>query len=88
MVPIGLLVTGEQAEIMEIREYKGHHPMDFGSDRCRDGQCRIEDMGIRVGKNVQILKNEGGGPLLIKVDESRIAMSRGMAMKIFVRRKV
>ena len=44
-------------------------------------------MGLRVGKSVEMLSNAGGGPLLIKVDESRIAMGRGVAMKILVRRK-
>jgi ferrous iron transport protein A len=48
---------------------------------------RIEDMGIRVGKNVEMLKNPGRGPLLLKVDEARIAIGRTMAMRILVRRK-
>ncbi len=43
-------------------------------------------MGIRKGKSVEMLNNEGRGPLLLKVDESRIAVGRGMAMKILVRR--
>ena len=47
----------------------------------------IEDMGIRAGKEVQMLRNAGRGPLLLKVDETRIAMGRGMAMRILVRRK-
>jgi len=45
------------------------------------------DMGLRPGKQVEMLTNSGGGPLLLKVDESRIALGRGMAMKIYVRRK-
>lgn len=43
-------------------------------------------MGIRIGKSIEMLTNEGRGPLLLKVDESRIAVGRGMAMKILVRR--
>jgi ferrous iron transport protein A len=46
---------------------------------------RVEDMGLRIGKKVEILNN-GGGPVLIRVDESRIAVARGIAMKIMVRR--
>jgi len=45
----------------------------------------VEDMGLRIGKTVEILNN-GGGPVLIRVDESRIAVARGIAMKIMVRR--
>jgi len=74
MVPLGLLRSGDRAEVVEI--ISGEHP-------C----ARIEDMGFRVGKTVEMLNNEGRGPLLIKVDESRLALGRGMAMKIMVRRK-
>ena len=35
---------------------------------------------------IEMLNNEGRGPLLLKVEESRIAIGRGMAMKIMVRR--
>jgi ferrous iron transport protein A len=86
MLPLGLLTSGEQAEIMEIRERKGCQPCELGKDKHRDEQYRIEDMGIRIGKSVEMLTNEGRGPLLLKVDESRIAVGRGMAMKILVRR--
>lgn len=89
MSPLGLLTTGEKAEIIEIKEKK----------RCSHGQCHglchgkrekfinhIEDLGLRVGKVVEMLQNGVHGPILIKVDESRIGMGRGMAMKILVRR--
>ncbi|MEW6721510.1 MAG: FeoA family protein [Thermodesulfobacteriota bacterium] len=49
--------------------------------------ARIEDLGIRPGKTVEMLNNEGGRALLVKVDEARIALGRSMAMKIMVRRK-
>jgi ferrous iron transport protein A len=48
--------------------------------------ARAEDMGLRVGKSVQMLRN-GGGPVLVKVDEARLAVDRGIAMKIRVRRE-
>jgi ferrous iron transport protein A len=73
MVPLGLLRLGDRGEVVEIIPDK--HP-------C----ARIEDMGIRIGKSIEMLTNEGRGPLLLKVDESRIAVGRGMAMKILVRR--
>jgi ferrous iron transport protein A len=44
-------------------------------------------MGIRPGKEVEMLNNKGGGALLVKVGDSRIAVGRGMAMKIMVRRQ-
>ena len=74
MLPLGLLSDGEAGEIVAVA----------GADR---GGCasRAEDMGLRIGKRVQMLAN-GAGPVLVKVDESRIAVDRGIAMKIKVTR--
>ncbi len=82
MAPLGLLSTGEKAEIAEIRAQK-----DICAGRGKHQMCQAEDMGLRIGKTVEMLNNEGRGPLLLKVDESRIAIGRGMAMKIMVKRK-
>lgn len=91
MAPLGLLSKGEKAEIVEIKTQKrkalrvgrGAHNAQLTT---HDAICHAEDMGLRVGKTVEVLNNEGRGPLLLKVDESRIAIGRGMAMKIMVRR--
>ncbi len=74
MVPLGLLGTGDKAEVIEI--VSNQRPI-----------ARIEDMGFRAGKVVEMLNNCGQGPLLIKIDESRVALGRGMAMKIMVKRR-
>jgi ferrous iron transport protein A len=73
MMPLGLLGEGEFGEIVAVAGAAG-------------GTCasRAEDMGLRVGKRVLMLTN-GAGPVLVKVDESRIAVDRGVAMKIKVR---
>lgn len=81
MAPLGLLNIGEQAEIVEIKGQKG---CSHGSSKNQF--CHAEDMGLRVGKMVEMLNNAGRGSLLVKVDESRIAIGRGMAMKIMVKR--
>lgn len=82
MAPLGLLSIGEKAEIVEIKGQTG-----CGTGSSKNQLCHAEDMGLRVGKMIEMLNNEGRGPLLLKVDESRIAIGRGMAMKIMVRRK-
>lgn len=82
MAPLGLLSKGEQAEIVEIKGQKG-----CAHGNSKNQLCHAEDMGLRVGKIIEMLNNEGRGPILLKVDESRIAIGRGMAMKIMVRRK-
>ena len=68
--------------------HKNHGSASGGHQCCRDkekSEVRVEDMGLRIGKTVEILNN-GGGPVLVRVDESRIAVARGIAMKIMVRR--
>ena len=79
MIPLGLLSPGEQGVITEIR-------LALASGPCSERQksdCRVEDMGLRIGKTVQMLNN--GSPILLKVDQSRIAVDRGMAMKIMIK---
>lgn len=78
MIPLGLLNDGEKAVIIKVRTKLGN------SDKKLF--CHIEDVGFRVGKIIQMLKNNEKGPILVKLDESRIAVGRGMAMKIFVRK--
>lgn len=83
MIPLGLLSPGEHGVITEIRLFTA------GTSCCTDRQkcdCRVEDMGLRIGKSVQMLNN--GSPILLKVDESRIAVDRGMAMKIMIKEVV
>lgn len=87
MMPLALLSPGETGEIVSVN-------VNFQEKKTCCGQCngerhknefRVEEMGLRTGKTVEMLSN-GTGPLLLRVDESRIAISRGMAMKISVRR--
>lgn len=47
---------------------------------------RLQDMGLRPGNKVEMITNSGSGPVVLRVDESRIAIGRGVAMKIYVRR--
>lgn len=87
MIPLGLLAAGEKAEVAETRGENAASPCCA----CRKNkpQCcsRMEDLGLRAGKIVEILNNPGRGSMLVKVDGSRIALGRGAAMKIMVRRK-
>ena len=81
MAPLGLLSKGEKAEIVEMKTQRGYF-----HGKSKNELCHAEDMGLRVGKVIEMLNNEGRGPILLKVDESRIAIGRSMAMKIMVRR--
>ena len=73
MLLLGLMAEGERGEIVAGRR----------AGRVDD---RAEELGLRAGNVVTVLRNSAG-PLLVKVEESRIALDRAIAMRIEVRRK-
>ena len=84
-MPLALLSPGETGEIVDIRVHE--------EKKTCCGQCngerhksdnRIEELGLRAGKIISMLNN--GAPILLKIDEARIAIDRSLAMKIMVRR--
>lgn len=75
MFPIVMLNIGEKAFIEEIF-FKG----SFDQKYCG----RLESMGLRSGAQIQVLKNDGRGPVVVMVANSRIALARGIAKKIMV----
>ncbi|MFZ5799074.1 MAG: FeoA family protein [Thermodesulfobacteriota bacterium] len=89
-MPLGILGPGERAEITEIRGVQPANPCNSDGGHCGPRTCartcRIEEIGLRAGKLVEMLNNDGRGALLVKIDETRIAIGRGMAMKVMVRR--
>ena len=56
-----------------------------GVDAGRSLQGRLLALGLIKGAMVTVIANEGSGPLLIKVGESRLTIGRGMAERIQVR---
>jgi ferrous iron transport protein A len=47
---------------------------------------RLSDMGLIPSTKVKVLKSCPPGPMLLQFRDSRIALGRGIAMKIFVNR--
>jgi ferrous iron transport protein A len=46
---------------------------------------RLGDMGLTPGTSLRLVQADGGGPLIVAVkDDSRLALGRGMALKIIV----
>jgi ferrous iron transport protein A len=93
MMPLELLTPGERGEILEVRHCggcggachgHGNHEHKHGSTAHKATGTRAEEMGLRVGKIVEVLKNDGN-LLLLMVDQARIAIDRRMARTINVK---
>lgn len=95
MMPLELLTPGERGEIMEVRHCGGcgggchshghQHAHHHGHQQHHKATAtRAEEMGLRVGKQVEMLKNDGN-LLLLLVDDARIAIDRRMARSIKVK---
>lgn len=90
MMPLELLTPGERGEISEVRHCGGcgggchGHEQNHGHHKKKATATRAEEMGLRVGKMVEVLKNDGN-LLLLLVDEARIAIDRRMARNINVK---
>lgn len=51
----------------------------------REFQRKVSNMGIRVGKQVEVVSCQPfKGPLVIKVDSMRLALGHGMASRVIV----
>jgi ferrous iron transport protein A len=89
MLPLGLLAPGEKAVVVGIKLKAAHgHAHRHGKGKHDEvTYSRIEDLGLRAEKEIEVLNNEGRGPLLIKVNDSRIAIAREVALKIMVRKE-
>jgi ferrous iron transport protein A len=74
MFPLALLAVEEVAEVVGIAAGVGG-----------EAAARVEELGLRAGRRVRMLAN-GSGPVLVKVDEARVALDRGVALRINVRR--
>ncbi|TEB16726.1 FeoA domain protein [Pelotomaculum sp. FP] len=71
VLPLGFLQVGRDAVVREL-----------GSGR--NLAQRLSEMGIVRGTRLSIIKNDMGGPLIISVGDGRLAIGRGMALKILV----
>jgi len=74
MIPLAFSKSGERYEVVSF----ARPGWNFAN--------RLINMGIYPGKVVEVINNVGHGPILLKVDEFRVAIGRGMAMRIMVRK--
>ncbi len=69
VIPLGLLNEGEEAEIFNTRGGRG-------------AILRVNELGFYPGSRIKIIRNIKAGPVLVELKGSRIAIGRGIAMKI------
>ena len=50
----------------------------------RNVKQRLSALGLYPGSVIKMVTNDFGGPLIIEVNNSKIAIGRGMAQKILV----
>ena len=70
MMPLNLANIGEETLILKV----GGNP---------EVKKHLEDLGFVVGAGVSVI-NTMGGNLIVKVKESRVAISKEMAQKVMV----
>lgn len=73
-IPLSALRTGEAGNVAEV--HGGHHL-----------RSRMLTLGLTPGARVTMLQNYGHGPLIVRVRDTRVALGRGEAEKVFVRRE-
>ncbi len=50
----------------------------------REMQKRLSDIGILVGREVEVVRRGGGGALVVAVGDTRLALGDDVSRKIFV----
>ncbi len=71
IVPLGFLKPGYDALVTDFD----------GGIGLRQ---RLTEMGLFRGAKVKVIKNDMGGPLIISNGDGRLAIGRGMALRIMV----
>ncbi len=69
-LPLTMVAQGERVRLLKVNAGGGL-------------SSRLNAMGLTPGVELSIIQ-DSGGPLLLGVRDSRLALGRGMAQKIFV----
>lgn len=83
MMPLNLLSNGETAEILKVKASVNSGVKISGKS---ENYSRLETLGFRIGKNIQMLNSSHENTILVMIDNSRLALSTKLAMCIYVRK--
>ncbi len=72
-MPLGMARPGQIVEVVAIHA-------------GQEAQRRLIDLGLTAGTRVRVVQGDGAGPMLLAFkDDARLAVGRGVALKIMVR---
>ena len=63
---------------------KGEKLKVLGVNCGKEFSRRLSDLGLFTGAELEIIKNDDFGPIIIKILNSKLALGRGEASKIYV----
>jgi ferrous iron transport protein A len=70
-IPLAMLPQGAGARVREL----------CGGEKALH---RLTEMGLVKGAFLSVFQNRNGGPVMVSLGDSRIAIGRGLAMKVLV----
>jgi len=71
MMPLTMVNPGQEVTMIDILGGRGI-------------RSKLYSMGLVPGAAFTVLSRNGGGPVMLRVKDSRLAIGRGMAQKIIV----
>jgi len=71
MTPLSLAPVGELLTVVDVRAGK----------RLRQ---RLADLGLKPGSVIKVVQRLGQGPMILSVEDTRLALGRGASHKILV----
>jgi ferrous iron transport protein A len=70
-----------------LLDYKVGDKLEVHSVACgKKIKVRLCELGIFEGSQIELLKNDNFGPLIIRVFNSKLAIGRGEANKIYAKK--
>jgi len=74
-LPPGHSLTGADSKARgRVTQLAGGHEL----------HARLAGMGIIPGVTIEVVRNDGRGPMVIAVNRTRIVLGRGMAEKVLI----
>ena len=70
-MPLSMVEPNKEVRLVSIR----------GGGRMKR---RLADLGLNIGMTMKVVRQNGQGPMIIAVKESRLAIGKGMASRIIV----